>query len=253
MPCPDSETLMELAIGAATGVAQHSAGDAAIHAHLASCAPCTSAYSEWLLVAQAGRQAVAAPGSAGECPDENSLAEYLDGILPGLERRALELHFAACPPCLRQLCEVHSLLAEAQRATAPHKIALQWLKEGLRLVSAAADVFTPVTLNPAPVLWGREMPDALAWDMAQDGYHLRIALQHSGPARLNLHLALQLDGAPAPGPRILLRHGGAILESRVMDELGSASFLGLEAANYDVEIGLPERSLRFEVETTPAE
>ena len=246
MNCPGNDTLAELAFSKVSGgTLPPDAG--ALATHIRTCTTCAAGHAQWLQIAHAGRAAMLDANKSSPCPDENRLAEYFDGVLASDERAHIEQHLAGCGPCVRQLCELHSILSESAQHVPLRRIALKWLREGLRVLETTAETLRPVTLSPAAVLRDSRLPEALRWETAQDGYHLEITVQRTSAGTLTLHLALRQGTSPVPGHRVSIREKGALLESRATDAEGMADFFGLIPSEYAVEVTLPSGPLTIAI------
>jgi hypothetical protein len=247
MTCPDPEKLSELAFMAAAGRDLLPNATKTL-AHMDRCESCTALYSEWVAIAISGRESLVDVVATSPCPEENTIAEYFDGVLSGADHDRVEEHMAACGSCVRQLCELHSLLLESSRPAPLRRIALEWLQEGLRVIEASTEAFRPIALAPAPVLKGNDIPSSFSWEAEQEGYTLRITVQRSSGEHLTLHLFLKHGEAPESGRRIFVRCDGELIESRRTKEDGTMVLFGLAVANYDVEIDIPGGPLTFSIE-----
>lgn len=238
MNCPGTQTLADWAFSKASGDTPP-AEAAALAGHLTACPECSARYAQWLRIARTGRAVAAESAVAAPCPGENTLAEYVDGVLASDARDQVERHLAQCGPCVRQLCELHSILMEVNQQVPLRRVALEWLRQGIRVLEATADSMRPVALATAPVLRGSHTPDALCWETFEDGFTLKLTVQRTTSGTLTLHIALRQGEAQAPGYQIALRAAGALLESRATDGAGMAEFFGLAPDEYTVDVTLP--------------
>lgn len=247
MQCPHPDKLSEFAF---EGVSEVPGADALL-SHLRMCPSCASIYAEWQSIVAAVRSAFAIKSATPTCLEDNTFAAYVDGTLPDVERDAAEQHLATCARCLRQLCELHTVLVEAMQPVRTHVLVLEWLRDGIRSLESQVEAFRPVALMPVPVLRGAEAAQALAWEAEQDGYVLRLTVQQASAQQFTLHLLLQLDGIPQPRQRVLVRTGGALVESRLTGMDGTVTLYSLDLTDYDIELQLPERPLVFRLVFTP--
>jgi anti-sigma factor RsiW len=63
------------------------------------------------------------PKRTDACPDENVLAEYVEGVLPGTEREPLEHHLADCARCLALVGLLVRSAEPGEPRTAPERAA----------------------------------------------------------------------------------------------------------------------------------
>ncbi|MBI3119897.1 MAG: zf-HC2 domain-containing protein [Candidatus Hydrogenedentes bacterium] len=242
-----------------------------IQGHVRTCGACKALYSEWTGLLAETRTIQRSQRPPEACPEENIFAEYLDGVLSSAARKRFERHLAACGRCIEQLIETHDL-SPARETAAPARIAVQWLKDGLKVLSLAKDILRPLELHPAPILGASVPPppaspvagasspvpapaslptasslqptaSTLAWQMTQDGYDIQLTLQHATARRTTLHLVVLRDAAPVQGHRVSLRGDTTLLESRKLEPSGTVTFAGLDPAEYEVAIDLPGRPI----------
>ncbi|MBI2433272.1 MAG: zf-HC2 domain-containing protein [Candidatus Hydrogenedentes bacterium] len=266
MNCPTLDTLIQLAFSTRSGNGL-TMEERAVQEHVQACGACGNAWAEWNGLLAETRILLAERRPRETCPEENLFAEYLDGVLSSAARRRFERHLAACGRCIDQLVETYGLIP-ARETAAPARIAVQWLKDGLKVLSLAKDILRPLELHPAPVLGATsppaphvagasspvpslppdsrlQTPDSktLAWQMTQDGYDIQLTLQHAKAQRTTLHLAVLRDAAPVHGHRVSLRGETTLRESRKLAPTGTVTFAGLDPAEYEVSIDVPERPI----------
>jgi hypothetical protein len=252
MICPTSDTLSDLAFTAVNGNATM-ADAAKIHEHLKTCDDCAVAYTLWRDVANTGRAARSATLATDSCPEDNMVAEYLDGVISPVHRNTFEQHCATCATCARQLSDLHTLLTASTRPAPLYQIAMEWLRDGLGAIEEAAGTFQSVPLASAPVLKSNDAPTALSWEATHDQHVIKVTVQRNSPEQLTLYAALLFEGSAAPGLRVTVRSGGEILESRVTDDGGAVVQYGLPVSDYAIEIDLPGGPFAFSIEITASE
>lgn len=247
MPCPDYDMLAAWAFNTVSaGSLPDESG--LLTEHLKTCPACAQEYNRWYQIAQSWQVGTADGPGLADCPTENAMAEYLDGVLPADTRNQLEAHLAGCSHCVRQLAETHSLLTEVSRSTSVGRIALEWLQEGVRSIQSSLEAFRPVPLTTAPVLRGGSPIDALRWELEHGALLLQVTAQRASSEHLTLHLALTRSSEPEKDFRIAIRTGGVLLESRRANDNGTAVFFSLPAANYDIEVSACDEPFHFAIE-----
>ena len=230
--CPEDEILMEAALARAAGMTlseeQRQAADHAIR--------CTNCQGVMAIVSAAtGSHSRNTPVKAScLCLDDNTLAEYFDGVMAWDERVEAESHLAACPRCLNQLSDLHTLMVAAQPAPSLPQLALAWLRDGFKVIGAATESFASVPLQAAPVLDGMLAPRVMAWDLESSAGPLRVTVQHDRDARATLRLSF--SEMPTRRGRVQLRSEGQLLESRALGGGAAVEFAELDIADYEVEV-----------------
>ena len=69
------------------------------------------------------------------CPSEETLSEYLAGILLPEEKARVEKHLATCKACRQLLAEAHDIISKPDLREFTRKV-LTWLKENLWLTGS---------------------------------------------------------------------------------------------------------------------
>jgi hypothetical protein len=57
-----------------------------------------------------------------DCPDEEELASYLDGVLAETQRAQVESHLSDCSACLAEVCAAYKTSSEGRKDTVPQRI-----------------------------------------------------------------------------------------------------------------------------------
>lgn len=149
-------------------------------------------------------QSTAAPHT----PDLESLSAWLDGELPGNERRALAAHLSNCPACRTCLAELQALTADLQ-ALPQESLGID-LATGIADRLAARATTTHISANTTPEALSAHpargrftarlrnlfltRPDAGGWPLG-------ISAAASLAFGVALGSALPADGGGAPAPR----------------------------------------------------
>jgi hypothetical protein len=176
-----------------------------------------------------------------QCPDEETLAAYFDGLLPPADEAALHAEMLRCPDCL----ELVGALGLVLRAEAPDafarapavpeavtrraldlwpaepdssldralRIAVRWLGERLQPLT---DALQPAAA-PALAMRGAAQPaerDDLRYQITLGDLPLEIGLESDGPQRLAL--TVRPLRAPAAGTLLRLTTAG---ETRALSSL----------------------------------
>lgn len=227
--CPGDEILMDAALARAAGLALSEAQRLAA-AHATGCEKCQSV----MAFLSVGTGAHARGTQSIDCLDENTLAEYFDGVMAWDERVEAEAHLAACPRCLHQLAELHTLMTTVEPSRSLPQLALAWLRDGFRVLGAATETFSSVPLQTVPVLDGPSESRVMAWDLESSAGPLRVTVQHDRDTRATLRLSFV--EMPVNRCRVHLRSAGQLLESRTLGRDAVIEFAELNVADYDLEI-----------------
>lgn len=243
MTHPPREMLVELAFARANGEDAPSLKSAEKHA--ATCGPCRELLSTYLRTIEGLREVYAeGPERAitGACLDDNAFAAYLDGALSPEERDAAERHIAWCARCLEQLVECHDVAAEVARAAkSVLRYAIGMARDGLRILAHPETGFTPVALEPVPVLGPETPAKPCAWRQSAGSFTLEFTLTPEAQGAYTL--ALTLRGAkPGQAIQVVLRREGALRQARPLPPSASLRFDNLAPGPWQLELIPPERA-----------
>lgn len=171
------------------------------------------------------------------CLDDNTLAEFVDGVVPPHRLQEVEQRLAHCGACLHKALDLARLANElAPRPSIP-AVVISLAQKGLALLSHPLKGFEPLELQPLAMMGEHSVADsAKCWSLLQG--HLQgvftMAVDKSGAA--SLHVRILQDGFPAGGNRIALRCEDLLLESQLLPESGEHFFFDLSPAEYIVEV-----------------
>lgn len=235
MTCPTDEVLMDAALARASG-ARLSQEQTQLVTHAQNCNACTELLALWsgaLRLPFAHTE----PDAYGVCLDENTIAEYFDGVMAWEDRVETEAHLATCLTCAHQLAELHTLVGALQPARTLPQVALGWLRDGFRLMGEGAEGLKSISLSTVPVLDAPENTRTLAWELESESGPIRVSVQHDRAARATLRLTFPADTPLLPGRcQVRLKSEGKLLESRSVASGIAVEFSELDSARYEVEV-----------------
>ncbi|MBI4558097.1 MAG: zf-HC2 domain-containing protein [Candidatus Hydrogenedentes bacterium] len=244
MECPQNERLVEFSFQAIHAEAA-TREFRALAAHLEVCPTCEEQVSDYVKLIRRVRRVLAdskATPEAGPCLDDNTLAEYLDGVLGGTRRDEAEAHLAQCRTCLRQLIELSDLMEEVKTAhgTLP-TIVLGLVRGGLKLLSWPETGFAPLALEPVRVLGPvaddtKDTQNVCAWTQNLGELRLAATAIYSSPQRIDLALTATTPAGPAAEARLTLRCADTILQAERLSSSGQIVLHNLEPATYEIEL-----------------
>jgi anti-sigma factor RsiW len=210
---------------------------AAVADHIARCAACAEQVAAY---ASLGR-ALRARMFRADCPAAQVLGDLAAGLLSPEETTLVRAHLALCPHCAGELAQLEAALRDdLQAAALPRPGGLARIVARLLEPSGQAAAFAGVRgAGDAPRVYEA---DGLTISLTTEA-------EGSGPARRWLLLALLIDevgDAPVAGATLRLLHAGSVAAEATVDELGTATFEGLVAGEYDLELTLGDRLIVVE-------
>lgn len=190
----------------------------------------------------------------GACLDDNTLAEFVDGVLTKVERESAEQHLACCHACLHNAAHLAELAAELAPARPMLQVVLGVARRGLELLQRPLEGFAEQSLQPVMVLGGEtEARAARGWTLSAEGMDadfLAVADEDAIAVSVQLHRA----GEPVKQSRVTLRCDEVMLESSPVPASGALTFYQLSPGRYTLEITPQEgRPVEFALQLTPIE
>lgn len=187
--------------------------------------------------------------------DDNTLAEYLDGVLSDAERAQVEARLVSEPGALQQLIGLAELSELGEDESSAVTFVIELAKKGLRLLSHPAEGFEFIPLQPAAVL-GPEKPQRIqSWTQHLGPIHVHCTLQATKDDMLGLTIKL-ISPVPLPiGTRVSLLADGKLVQSDIVPESGQVTLRNLEPVTYDLDIIVPSASvarMRFNFTSHPS-
>jgi hypothetical protein len=198
------------------------------------------------------RHALRSPWAAGNCLDDNTLAEFVDGVLAREERLLAEQHLACCNACLHNAAHLAELAAELAPTQPMLQVVLGVARRGLELLQRPLEGFMEQTLQPAMVLGAEtQTPAARGWTLSAEGVDAEFLAVADDDA-IAVTVQVNREGAPISKSRITLRSEEILMESCPMPATGRLTFYQLSPGRYSIEI-TPEggRPVEFALQLKP--
>jgi hypothetical protein len=202
---------------------------------------------------------------AGVHPDEEDLANFLEGRLAEEESIKVKQHLIECDDCLEafvlnfrmkdvKLSEVPKELIsrveelfESKEIPMPLEIVLKFKEKLLEILNVTGDVLVGQELVPAPVLRSRSIKDfkdevTILKDIKD--IRVQVKIENKGGANFNLNILVKQKDTQdvLKDLRVTLLKDDLELESYVTDS-GSATFEHVLLGKYRIEISSVEEKL----------
>lgn len=201
-------------------------------------------YLRTISEARAAFDEMTGPAEAAPTPmDDNTLAEYLDGVLSDAEREQVEAQLVGEPGALQQLIGLAELLEPGEDESSTVTFVIELAKKGLRLLSHPAEGFELIPLQPAAVLGPEKTQRVQTWTQRLGPVHVHCTLQATKDDLLGLTIKLISPARPPKGSRISLLADGKLVQSDVVPDSGELTLRNLEPATYDLDIIVPSLSV----------
>ena len=212
-------------------------------------------------------------GTRQECPDEESLANYLGGLLTNEARESLETHLAGCTFCVDEIVAAHKAMQETAMETVPQRVmdramglvpakqksegvfdlVVRLVKDSIELVSTSGQWITPLAAAPAGVRGRATEAESSILQVEKEMGKFKVAVEVE---RIETELCQVvvnvsgLEGKPAEGVRVSLLAGGREQASYVTRQ-GEAVFDRIPQGEYNLalsETGAPVGMIRLKME-----
>ncbi len=240
------EKMAELAFGVANSE-KLSGDDESLLERIQASPGARAQFDEYLRTISEARAALdelTRPAKAGLTPiDDNTLAEYLDGVLGDEEREQIEARLVREPGALKQLVGLAELLGSGADETSAVTFVIELAKKGLRLLSHPAEGFEMIHLQPAAVLGPEQVQPIQSWTQRLGPVHVHCTLQATKEDLLGLTIKLISPDPPPNGTRISLMVDGKLVQSDVVPGSGEVTLRNLEPAIYDLDIIVPSANV----------
>lgn len=204
--------------------------------HLKKCEFCRNEVAEYAAYSVKLHQQLKPIKAAlrANCPNTQTLGEYVLDLLKKPARQELEQHLASCEYCSHEYAQLNGWLVEPQTAKATSLLK--------RVIATVSSVARPMSLQLG--LRGTARPVPQTYEA--NGVIINVAVQSAGAAKQDLQVVgqllsddenaeLDIDGAEA---RII--SSGQILATETVDEMGSFFFNQVKSAGFDLEIQLKD-------------
>jgi len=173
------------------------------------------------------------------CLDDNTLAEYIDGVLHEGGSSVVEKQLAACPVALRRTVAAAQLVQELAPVASWRAVVLGVAQRGLRILSAPFEGFAEQALQPVAVLSSSDVTASTRRWRADDGGvtgDFTVTLEEGGA--VGLSMLFEHGGRPLSRGRIGLRLDDTLLEVQPLLADAACSFWHLEPGHYLLEFSV---------------
>lgn len=192
------------------------------------------------------------------CPDEESLAGYLGGLLTEDTRRGVEAHLAECTVCLDDLVAVQKAAQDYEPERVPQRVidramvlvppipgqesfldlAVRFVKGSLELVRTSGQLVDPFATAPVGIR-GRPKPsESSILQVEKEIGRLKVAVEveliETGLCQVAVKV-MEDRGRPAEGIRLGLFSGGRE-QASYLTRLGKAVFDRIPQGEYNLAI-----------------
>jgi len=197
-----------------------------------------------------------------DCPDDETLACFLEGRLPEKESRQLKMHLIGCDRCLELIALISQEAAEVplpqelverakelvmrqEKAQSGFIEIILGLKEKtIDLIKASGDILFGQEVTRLEVLRGRKVKDfgqevKIIKDLGEIRVEAGLENRANYTARVTVKLGDIKTAKPVEGLRITLIRAGQDIESYIA-ETGKAVFDNVSVGSYAIEISTPE-------------
>jgi len=197
-----------------------------------------------------------------DCPDEEVLADFLEGRLAEEEGERLKRHLIRCDDCLEVVSLVSQKIEEIplpeELITRVKDIVMQQTKiqpalleiilalrqTTIDLIKTSGDILFGQEFAPLPVLRSRNIKDfgeevKIVKDLGSIRTEIEIENKTNYSARITVKLSDVNSGKPSEALRVSLIRNEAEVESYI-SEAGKAVFDHIVADKYEIEISSPQ-------------
>lgn len=167
-----------------------------------------------------------------ECPESETLGEYLLGFLARTQSRAVEAHLRECPHCAGELAQLRDFLGAAvpesgSRAQEKIRTLVAWL------VSGPGRGDQPSRLTPSFALRGQRESVAI-YETENSRISMEVREDRDQPGK---KAVIGLVTGPANHSlEVKVRQGEVQIAASEVDEFGNFVISGLPSGTYDFEI-----------------
>ena len=171
------------------------------------------------------------------CLNDNTLAEFVDGVLPTHEAVEAERHLAACGACLHDAVELAQLCSEVAPEARWPEVVIGMAQRGLRLLSQPFQGFAEHALQPVPVMGAEvDSPAAKCWSATDGEITAYYTMVMQGERAVSLSVRFSRDGDALENGRLALRMEEALIEAHPLAGSGEHTFWQLTPGRYTVEL-----------------
>ncbi len=184
---------------------------------------------------------------ASGCLDANTLAEFVDGVLPEEAMPAVQGQLAHCGACLGKAVALAQLTRELTPAPRWPEVVLGMARRGVHFITAPLTGFAEQTLQPVPVMAG-EAPEVAVrqWTLLDRDIVGVFTLTQEEDGLAGLSVRFERDGSQLTRGRVELRLDDALLESHPITSGEERAFWHLEPGPYRIDVLLsPDEGATF--------
>jgi hypothetical protein len=207
------------------------------------------------------------------CPDEESLANYLSGLLSGAAKESLEVHIASCSFCVDEIVAAHKTMQDTATEAVPQRVidramrlvpakqrnegvfdlVVRLVKDSIELVSTSGQWITPLSAAPVGVRGRAQPSESSILQVEKEMGKFKVAVEVE---RIETDLCQVvvnvsgLEGKAADAVRVSLLAGGREQASYVTRQ-GEAVFDRIPQGEYNLalsEAGAPVGMIRLKME-----
>lgn len=168
--------------------------------------------------------------------DENTLAEFVDGVLSAAEAEEVERQFAVCGSCLKKAVELAQLTEELVAKPALPQVVLGLARRGLRMLVQPLGAIAEQPLEAVAVLSsGTDALVARRWNATSGFLEATFTALLEDDGAVSLSVLPTRKGQPLQHGRLALRLEDSLMESVPLrgDEV---HFHRLDPGAYTVEV-----------------
>ena len=171
------------------------------------------------------------------CVDDNTLAEFVDGVLPTEALPMVERQLAQCGGCLHKALELARLTSELAPRPAWPEVVVAFARRGLRILAMPAEGFQPLALRSLSLMGpDTDASTAQRWTQVHGEIEGVFTLSVDDGGSITAQVGFSRQGKPLSGGRVALRMDDLLLESLALPESGEHTFWGLTPGRYLIEL-----------------
>lgn len=170
------------------------------------------------------------------CLDDNTLAEFVDGVLPPEAVPTVERQLAQCGACLHKALELARITHELAPRRVWPEVVVAFARRGLRILAKPAEGFQPLALQPLALMGPDLDAAAQRWTQTHGEIEGVFTLSVDASGSVTAQVGFSCEGKPVSGGRVALRMDDLLLESLALPESGEHTFWGLTPGRYLIEL-----------------
>lgn len=234
MNCPDAMQLAVIVFKLKLNIPL-SRDEEVLRHHVDACGECRGALKQTVETVQGLAEHAGDTGQEA-CLDQNTLAEYLDDVLPAAHRESAEAHLAGCGQCRSQLTDAFQALNTLEPDTGPLEILIRVAKFGLKIITPPAPGFSPLAASAQAMLGPATEGAVVQWRQRLREADLLVTAERGEGDHISLSFGIDAFSSPWHGARLTLRQDGAMMQSENFPDSGSLTLHNLGLETYEVEI-----------------